>query len=593
MRAAYLIARREYLSYVATWGFWLSLLAVPIFATIGGVTPALIQSSQPVRYFAVIDETGQGLDRLVEQARFEQRRAQVREAIEKMAQGVGGDEAAERALAIFDEDPDGVSQTEEALREVGLSDFSRALDAGRTKAVMVDPPALTADALRPYLSGDTTLDTPEGPASLFAAFFLRPNEETGLEIVYLSSNLTNSDLRLDVRNVLRAHMREQALMEEGLTPERINAIFEINPLITSWDVSTEAGEDREVTFADKAPFFVALGLAFILWMAVFSVANMLLTSMIEEKGGKIIELLLSTARLEDILLGKLVGVAGVSVTLFAIWGGVGVALSTIGGSAIAALDPDLLELLSSVFDPGLLLAGLFFFTCGYLMYGAIFLAMGSLCDTLQDAQTLMGPVIWILMLPMLIIVFSIDALDSMVIQIGSWVPLWTPFVMMARLPTDPPLWELLSACALMVATTLIVLWGAAAVFRQGALRQAQCGLRAQASENGQQEKGLRRTPQALSLPVQSPEHSKTPYAWRTGFFVSALERLSPAQRSSGDHRHASAAGLRAERACEPVCGRGGSPRPSGALSFQTAFRNGCGASSRGKCLPAASFSSTP
>ena len=93
MRAAYLIARREYLSYVATWGFWLSLLAVPIFATIGGVTPALIQSSQPVRYFAVIDETGQGLDRLVEQARFEQRRAQVRGAIEMMAQGVGGDEA--------------------------------------------------------------------------------------------------------------------------------------------------------------------------------------------------------------------------------------------------------------------------------------------------------------------------------------------------------------------------------------------------------------------------------------------------------------------------------------------------------------------
>ena len=253
---------------------------------------------------------------------------------------------------------------------------------------------------------------------------------------------------------------------------KIDAILDIRPLVTSLDARSEAGVEEEVTFADRAPFFVALGLAFILWMAVFSVANMLLTSMIEEKGGKIIELLLSTARLEDILIGKLLGVAGVSVTLFAVWGGVGVLLSTLGGSAIAALDPDLLELLTSVFDPGLLLAGLFFFTCGYLMYGAIFLAMGSLCDTLQDAQTLMGPVIWILMLPMLIIVFSIDALDSMVIQIGSWVPLWTPFVMMARLPTDPPLWELLSACALMVVTTLIVLWGAAAVFRQGALRQA-------------------------------------------------------------------------------------------------------------------------
>lgn len=472
MRAAYLIARREYLSYVATWGFWLSLLAVPIFAAIGGLTPALIQSSQPVRYFTVIDETGQGLDRLIEQTRFEERRERVRSAIEMMARGMGGDDAAARALAIFDEDPDGVSRAEDALQAVGLSDAASALDAGRTKAVQVDPPAQTVEALRAYLSGDETVDTPEGPKSLFAAFFLRPHPEQGLELVYLSANLTNNDLRTDVRNILRAHMREDALVSEGLDPDEINAILDIRPLVTSLDVNSDAGEEEEVTFADRAPFFVALGLAFILWMAVFSVANMLLTSMIEEKGGKIIELLLSTARLEDILLGKLLGVAGVSVTLFAVWGGVGVGLSTLGGSALASIDPDLLELLTSVFDPGLLLAGLFFFTCGYLMYGAIFLAMGSLCDTLQDAQTLMGPVIWILMLPMLIIVFSINALDSMVIQIGSWVPLWTPFVMMARLPTDPPFWELAAACALMVATTVIVLWGAAAVFRQGALGHA-------------------------------------------------------------------------------------------------------------------------
>ncbi|WP_430430764.1 ABC transporter permease [Oceanicaulis sp.] len=472
MRAAYLIARREYLSYVATWGFWLSLLAVPIFAAIGGLTPALIQSSQPVRYFTVIDETGQGLDRLIEDTRFEERRERVRNAIEMMASSMGGDDAAARALAIFDEDPDGVSRAEDALASVGLSDAASALDAGRTKAVQVDPPAQTVEALRAYLSGDETMDTPEGPKSLFAAFFIRPHPEQGLELVYLSANLTNNDLRTDVRNILRANMREHALVSEGLDPDEINAILDIRPLVTSLDVSSDAGVEEEVTFADRAPFFVALGLAFILWMAVFSVANMLLTSMIEEKGGKIIELLLSTARLEDILLGKLLGVAGVSVTLFAVWGGVGVGLSTLGGSALASIDPDLLELLTSVFDPGLLLAGLFFFTCGYLMYGAIFLAMGSLCDTLQDAQTLMGPVIWILMLPMLIIVFSINALDSMVIQIGSWVPLWTPFVMMARLPTDPPFWELAAACALMVATTVVVLWGAAAVFRQGALGHA-------------------------------------------------------------------------------------------------------------------------
>jgi len=59
-----------------------------------------------------------------------------------------------------------------------------------------------------------------------------------------------------------------------------------------------------------------------------------------------------------------------------------------------------------------------------------------------------------------------------VVRAASWVPLWTPFLMMARLPSDPPLWELLGSGALMLITTALVLWGAGLVFRQGALGQA-------------------------------------------------------------------------------------------------------------------------
>ena len=106
------------------------------------------------------------------------------------------------------------------------------------------------------------------------------------------------------------------------------------------------------------------------------------------------------------------------------------------------------------------------------MFGSIFLALGSLCETLQDAQTLMTPIILVLMAPLLILSFSFQAMDSAFVEIASWVPLWTPFVMMARLPTDPPAWELLGTTALMLATMVFVLWGATAVFRQGALGSA-------------------------------------------------------------------------------------------------------------------------
>lgn len=473
MRASFLIARREYLSYVATWGFWLSLLAVPVFATIGGALPGLIQNSQPTRYFAVIDETGRGLDAVVAERLEAERREDVRDQLEILVRTMRGEQAAEEVLAVFDRDPDGLSQLNEAIEAAGLGEAGAALGTERRDKVMVEPPARDIDALRAYLNGERMIETPEGARALFAAVILKPGEDGApVRIEYHSANLTSDSVKVAVRNVLRAWFREQAFQERGLSPSEVDAVMDIRPDVVEIDARPGEQAGAEVTRADRAPFFVAIAFAFVLWIAVFSVANMLLTSLVEEKGGKIIELLLSTARFHEILIGKLAGVAAVSLTLMGVWGVVGGLLALIGGAVLASMSPELAALLASLFDPGLIAAALFFFTAGYLMYGAIFLAMGSLCDTLQDAQTLMGPVIWTLLLPMFFLVFSFEATDSVLLRFASWFPLWTPFLMMARLPTDPPLWELAGASGLMIVTTIVVVWAAAAVFRQGALRQA-------------------------------------------------------------------------------------------------------------------------
>lgn len=472
MRAIYLIARREYLSYVATWGFWLSLLSVPVFATIGASIPALIENSQPTRYFAVIDETGQNLEQVIRDRRAEARREDVRDQLERVAGLMGDDATVAAALAAFDTDPEGLEGLDDAIEAMGVPGVEGAIDVNAREAVMVSAPGATLEDLRPYVTGDQMIDTPDGPRPLFAAFALRPVADRPLEVVYVSENLTNRDLRNEIVRVLRGHIRDQALLEQGLSPEEIDELLALSPKVTSLNASPDADADAEVTVQDSAPFIIAIILGFILWLAVFSVANMLLTSLVEEKGGKIIEVLLSTARFHEILIGKLAGVAGVSLSLFVIWGLIGSVLAALGGAALASFNPEIAEFIGAVFDPVLLGAALIFFMAGYLMYGAIFLAMGSLCDTLQDAQTLMGPVIWTLMLPLLFLFFSLEASDSTVVRVASWVPLWTPFVMMARLPAEPPLWEVLGAGALMVVTTIVVLWAAAAVFRQGALRQA-------------------------------------------------------------------------------------------------------------------------
>jgi ABC-2 type transport system permease protein len=475
MRAIFIIARREYLSYVATVGFWLSLLAIPVFATLGAVIPALIEGSQPTRYFTIIDQTGVGYDQIVRDRLESQQRERIRDALEGVALAFGGEETAARALELFDSDPDGTDGLNAAMEELGLPGMADVVSAGDSDMIQVEAPSVGIEELRPYLNGEQMLETPGGERSLFAVFVIENSDTDPLKITYYSTSVADTAVRERVVSSLRSHLRRQAFMERGLSEEDIRTINALRPDVISIDARPGADGQTEVTVADRAPFVAAMIFAFVLWIAVFSVANMLLSSMVEEKGGKIIELLLSTARLHEILIGKLFGVAGVSITLFAIWGGIGFGLSTYGASFISFNDPDLLEFLSNLFNPGLLLAAFMFFIVGYLMYGSLFLAMGALCDTMQDAQTLMGPVIWMLMLPMFFIFFTLQTPDAAFIKYASWFPLWTPFIMLVRLPNDVPMIELVLTSGSMVVTMIGVLWAATLVFRQGALGMADAG----------------------------------------------------------------------------------------------------------------------
>lgn len=471
MRAIYLIARREYLSYVATWGFWLSLASVPLFMLVGASIPALLQSAQPVRHYVVIDQTGTGLDTVIQAAIERERREQTRAGLQAAAL-VSADEATrERALAAFDADPVGLDGLPEALSILGLEDSASMIEASGGRLIRIEAPARTIDALRPYLLGEQRVETPEGSRSLFAAIFISQEAGSDLPLItYYATNVTEQGLSGAARRALRDYVREQALAARGLDPAEISALSSLEPEMRNLNPATTG--DAEVGAADWAPFIVAIVLAIMLWTAIFSVANMLLTSLIEEKGGKIIELLLSTVRVRDLLIGKLLGVAAVSFTLFAVWGLIGTTGLMIAGTFLQGADPQLAGFIAEAVQPGLFFAALGYFLVGYLMYGAIFLALGSLCETLQDAQTLMSPLILVLMLPLMILVFAMRSIDSVAVQIVSWVPLWTPFIMIARLPSEPPLWEIAGTTAVMLTTLVLVLWGAASVFQQGALGHA-------------------------------------------------------------------------------------------------------------------------
>lgn len=469
MRAIYLMARREYLSYVATWGFWLSLLSIPFFMMIGGAIPILAESSQPTRYYAVLDETGLGLGQAIEREFQEGQKDEVIAAFSALAATMGRSEAMDSVERAIRAEP-GLEGLPEALEAFGAP-VDITADQFRSRFIQVDPPAGNVDALRPYLLGEQTVRMDGEDHPLFAAIVFRSGGQYGVEIDYWSTNLTSSDLKNRARRAARNHLRSEAFAEAGISEQVLAEVNAINPGLQEW--TPERGrESAEVSISDRIPFAVGIGATIMLWIMIFSITNMLLTAMIEEKGNKILETLLATARYHEILIGKLAGLAAVSATFILVWGGLASSGLFAAQSFAAAADLPLAEILAAIWDPGLIIPAIGYFVVGYLMYGTIYLAIGSLCDTLQEAQSLMSPIIMVMMVPFIVIMVTLESPDSTFLQIASWVPLWTPFLMMARLQSDPGMVEIIGTTIVMVVTAITVIFLASYVFRQGSMGRA-------------------------------------------------------------------------------------------------------------------------
>jgi ABC-2 type transport system permease protein len=102
---------------------------------------------------------------------------------------------------------------------------------------------------------------------------------------------------------------------------------------------------------------------------------------------------------------------------------------------------------------------LVYFLCGLLIYGSLFLAIGSMANSLADAQSLLGPSMLILMLPNLMIAGVMRDPNGVLASTLSWVPVYTPFFMMLRIASNPPPWQLWGTLALaLVTTALMVVW---------------------------------------------------------------------------------------------------------------------------------------
>lgn len=455
-----LVARRDYLAYVGAWGFWLSLITAPLIIAVLMFAPVLLARAEPPRALAILADRPSDAD-IVARAFEGRARRDARNEIAAYL-NAAAPALAEPALAAFDSAPDRAAAVA-AARDVVRERAPRALAAfpqPSPRYRIVEIENATIEGVRGRLTD------PE--SGLFGALYIRRDVAGTPTVEYWSVNLSHGEPSNIARAAMRLAMQREALAAQGLDPREADRLADFDPDVVQLDPRSQAGEAR-VTLRQRAPFYAALALAFILWSVVFSVANMLLNGVIEEKSNKILDTLLTSVTPIEMLAGKLLGVAGVSMTLFLFWGALGGGLLAV--AAERASESMLGQIAAAFIEPRLIAAFLIGFVAGYLMYGAIFLALGSLCESIQEAQTLLGPVALVLAMPMMLITPALDNPNAPIIETASWIPLFTPFLLLVRAPAGLDWIEIAGMGALMLLSVAIVLLLAARVFHAGVIDQ--------------------------------------------------------------------------------------------------------------------------
>jgi ABC-2 type transport system permease protein len=537
MRNAFLVAAREYADNARTKGFWISILMVPVILVGAVFVMRWLDSdATPTRHYVVIDQSGdyeaaiqRRMDLRYAAGAFQSFQGWVKRNLkEEFKSKEVIDLESMPAMSMKDFDPDAFldlmiesksGQFEALLKPGGFEALVEGArpqltaDAGefvipRRLFLRVDVPIelnlqeaspdAIADALKPYLRGERKLEVDGESAELFAALIIpkgvdahfNPQEaeegrgvigdiSDGLgaivgigappQIQYWSGNLADNDLHSQLRNSLDRELRQSQFVKRGMDVGLVSSVQGMSFTIKKLDPDKAVGEE-EVSQADVLRENAPIGFVYILWISIMQVASMLLNNTIEEKSNRIIEVLLSSVTPWELMTGKLLGIAGIGLTMLMTW----IASVAFMLWYFATPEAEIISSLATViFDSTLLPAFVFYFLLGYFMYASIFLAIGSICNTLKEAQNFMGPVMMIMMVPIFTMMFIPKDPHGTLATVLSWIPLYTPFVMMNRAAADPPAFDLYGTAIMLVFANIAMLWLCGRIFRIGILRTGQ------------------------------------------------------------------------------------------------------------------------
>ncbi|MBX7494590.1 ABC transporter permease [Qipengyuania sp. 6B39] len=476
-----LIAGREFRQIIAMKSFWLTLLLLPAAIAIGPLFASSLEDDESKRVVVIDRAGGEVVEALDSRFALESDRHELRDIsryVRRHKLEAADPDAPWAQHDRWYSDTDVATYRAEGGMDGALAKIERVRPEGTPELDTHEPAyailradetlsALHGDALQARVDALLSAKTEDGKAQADVVLLVGPDYPRDPAIRLWSSEQPDAGFVTTLQDTLTGELRLGLLEARGISRTDAQAITAARPALTVTTPPPGGGAREAVLIRSIIP----LAVAYILMLSLMLSGSWMLQGSVEERSNKLLEGLLACVRPEELMYGKLLGALAVGLSMIAVWVVCAAVAVFVAQGAVADIIRPALAPLTSPFTVAALI---YFFVLGYIAISIIFVAIGALADSMSEAQGYLMPVMLGILLPITFLIQTLVAgKGGILVQALTWIPLWTPFAVLARLGSGIEYWVVIATGILLAAFVALEVVFLGRLFRASLLATGQ------------------------------------------------------------------------------------------------------------------------
>lgn len=302
-------------------------------------------------------------------------------------------------------------------------------------------------------------------------------------IVIYSEKQVTHDLERTISNQLNEFLSNKKIASYEI-PE-LKKIMEESKVSVNLQTKRLSADGKETESSAAVASIVGMVFTIVIYMFIFIYGAMVMQGVLEEKTNRILEVMVSSVKPFDLMMGKIIGIGLVGLTQFFLWMILIIGFNILGGTLLMSSTPGItataemtgnpgimqqtLHILSTINITEIITGFIIYFIGGFMIYASLFAAIGAMVNSPEDTQQYITPITFLVLFALYAGIYSVENPDGPLAFWASMIPLTSPIVMMTRIPFDVPLWEKLVSMVLLFGTMLLLVKLSAKIYRVGIL----------------------------------------------------------------------------------------------------------------------------